>query len=214
MSNNIKRYASEDYVDSSIEQIWFQTLNEFETKENATTKLEEAKEYVTNDFLNLYIWEKYDNNPKTYSLTEQTSAKNISYHHQVITSYNYDLVQYSNTILVRGNNIALINPVEIIISPTADGKTLAEQTLKNKFIKIERDNNYYFVSDSTEFGNSSGSSEYRVYIRNYQLVTTSSNRLGFITSTSADTYPIDGTKHTDNYYYIGGNQIGDALIKI
>lgn len=202
-------------IRDAFAQMWQYILDRFETKEDAALKLEETKAYAVNDYLNLYIWEKYDGEPYGYTLVNGTEQLRISYRESspVPISPAHSIIYYSDSISVNGNEITLIDPTEVDIPAVTDniGNT---SVLNGKFIKIDKVDGYYFIPSDATISFYSGTPVFYFYTTNYQIVTPSSNKLGYVTSTSANTYPKDGTMHTDNCYYIGGKQIGDSLVKV
>lgn len=208
---------------AAFERMWQHIMNLFETKTDATLKLEKAKAYFANDYLDLYIWKKYTMDENSYALGERsTTTYQVSHKDTLSTQQD---VKYSSSISVIDGVVSLVNPTSITINASNASGATSAAVLKGKFIQRQAGTGgitapgigkiVYIPSNATfEYGNNSTGgivTSHWIAASVYQPVLTQ-ELLGYVTDITANVYPSGDTYETDGMYYVGGNQIRDAIM--
>lgn len=207
---------------AAFERMWQHIMNLFETKADATLKLEEAKAYFANDYLDLYIWKKYTMDENSYALGERsTTTYQVSHRNTYSTQ---QVVKYSSSISVIDGVVSLVNPTSITINASNASGATSAAVLKGKFIQRQAGTGIsapgigkivYIPSNATfEYDNNGTGfwvTSHWIAASTYQPVLTQ-ELLGYVTDTTANVYPSGDTYETDGMYYVGGNQIRDAIM--
>ena len=165
----------------------------------------------SDEYSNLYIWKTYTNLSNGYDLIDGTGVLYIS--KRGYTTDNHTLVYYSDEVSVNSGNISLVNPTEIEVPATSDGQTTAKNVLPGKFVKIDSKNDIYFIPSDANLIYSMSTPMFDIRTSTYQVVTAALEPIGFVTSAEADTYPSSGWNSSGSIWYVGGEQVGDALVR-
>ena len=155
---------------------------------------------IMNELVNLHVWKKYSKKPEL----KESWLTGTNY----ITWKDSCYVEYADAMRFENGVISLVNPVTLD-NPSEDDLAV----VKGKYIYSSHTGKYYLVSATATIVTnlvtlSSGGSFYAVSVNSMTEYAVSGTKEGLVASTVSDTYPTDG-EHTDGYYYVYNNQLGD-----
>lgn len=154
---------------------------------------------IMDELINLYIWKKFEEEPKLVETSLSGTDKYIS--------WNGTTVVYASEMTFNDGVISLVNPVTLN-NPTEDDLAV----VKGKYIYSHYANNYYFIPSNATIGDTKvtlGSGTiYPVYATPMTQITATGNKVGLVASKQSDTYPASG-EHTDGYWYEYLKQLGE-----
>ena len=158
---------------------------------------------IIDELLNMHIWYKCDGDP---SLIE-TEATDVTISYYASASYNpWDIVQYSDTITVRGGVISLVNPKSITANNSAD-----KSVLVGKYIYTNHSSEFMYIPEDATVNYQQGATGSTTgYVKASKAIklSTVGKKVGFAASEQIGTYPTNG-EHTDGYWYVYNKQLGD-----
>ena len=152
----------------------------------------------------LHVWRKSELQEDVLQETEVTSAA-ISYRNQTstsdLTNYQWDTVEYADSIQISDGKIVLINPVSFTMSNTSEYSVVI-----GKYIQTGYNDCYYHIPDDAQMSYSKatyGGAEYIRASKAYELSLIDGEgegaALGYAVSDDSGTFPENG--ELGGYWY-------------
>lgn len=152
---------------------------------------------------NLYVWKKYDSDPKNVKETDVSSAQ-ISWR---LENYSTGFsIRNSDSISTDGGSISLVDETTSVITADNTDSILGKYIYSSGSILTgDSDEGYYFIPTTATFTVSTST----LYARNIKKLSMPTC-LGYV-ATKSFAYT-SGEQHTDGYWYQYIKQLGDSAV--